>query len=123
MALRTARRPSEGLPWSPLSRRRSKRLCAHLGGVVRLDVDDHPLVTGLVVRILVHPEVLLGPRVAKVQIRVFLDADDLAPDFEVTVRVLRVHDGQSNARVPAYVAVLLAGLRLAELEVFTVPVE
>src|SRR5215213_2074560 len=49
----------------------------HLGCVLGAHEDDYSLVSRLVIRILVHPEVLLRHRVDVVEVKVFVDANDL----------------------------------------------
>ena len=68
---------------------------------------DHPHFTGLRIRILVQSHVLLRHFV-DVVIRALLgNLDHRAANFQVTVRIVRIDNGQRNPRITAKVAVFL----------------
>jgi hypothetical protein len=84
---------------------------------------DDTVVGGLMPRVHVLAEVLLGHRVDERIVGVVDDLGDRAADLEVAVGVLLVDDGQRHCRVGLQIAVLLATGGLAEQHVGAIPAE
>ena len=79
---------------------------------MRSHQDDHPLVAGPVVLVLIYALILLRHRVYKGEVWILLEALDDAPDLQVPIRIIGVDDGEGDARVGREAAVIVARLCL-----------
>src|SRR5579883_1858252 len=95
----------------------------HGGRVFGLDLVDHADFPGLGIGILVNAQVFLGHFVDVLAGALLGDLGHAAANFEVAVRVLRVHDGQRDAGIAADIAILLAPLGGVEDDVLAVVVD
>ena len=71
----------------------------------------------------VLPEIPFRQGIEEVQMGIFLDANQLPAYLKGAVRVVRVNNGERDARITLEIAELLATFPLTETEVVAVPVK
>src|SRR5712672_1850136 len=102
---------------------RDSFVSAHSAEFVGLDFVYDPLFTGLPERVDVFAQIFLGQAV-DVIIRALLGGfDDFAANLQVAVGILRVLNGQRDARIASDVFVLQAATRGIDAHVFAIVVD
>jgi hypothetical protein len=74
-------------------------------------------------RVSVLPEIPFCQGIEEVQMGIFLDANQLPAYLKGAVRVVRVNNGERDARITLEIAELLASLGETETDVISIPVE
>src|SRR5258708_27883292 len=101
----------------------TRSLLAHDGGVLGFYFVHHSEFAGLAVGIFVDPEIFLGHLVDVGAGAIFCYFAYASANFYIAVGILRIHDGDGDARVAADVAILLASLGGIKNDVFAVKVD
>ena len=94
-----------------------------LGEIFGLNDENEMFHARLIKWVRVPSEIPFRQGIEKVQIGIFLDADDLPAYLKGTVRVVWVHNGKREARITLEIAELLASSRLTETDGGAIPVE
>src|SRR6266850_701900 len=102
---------------------RDSFVSAHGAEFVRLDLVYHALFAGLAERVNVLAQIFLGQAVDVIVGALLSGFDDLAANLQVAVGILRVLNGQRDARIAGNVLVFQTATRRIDAHVFAIVVD
>src|SRR5260370_17296618 len=94
-----------------------------LGCMLGLNDEDEVLISRLMPRLGITPQISFRHGIKKAKIGIFLNANHLPAYLKVAVRVIRVNNGKRDARITLEIPELLAVLGLTETDSIPIPVE